>query len=63
MTLDEANELSKDAKGPIYDHYGHFKALCERIAEKNMPGRVLEYQGWSINGTERLYGPCSLLGK
>lgn len=50
MTLDEANELSKDAKGPIYDHYGHFKALCERIAEKNMPGRVLNIRAGQLMG-------------
>jgi 2'-hydroxyisoflavone reductase len=50
MTLDEANELSKDAKDPIYEHYGHFKALCERIAEKNMPGRVLNVRAGQLIG-------------
>ncbi|WP_312473161.1 NAD-dependent epimerase/dehydratase family protein [Neobacillus sp.] len=50
MSLEEANELSKDANGPIYEHYGHFKALCERIAEKNMPGRVLNVRVGQLIG-------------
>jgi 2'-hydroxyisoflavone reductase len=38
MSLEEANELSKN--GVTYEYYGQFKALCEVVAEKNMPGRV-----------------------
>ncbi|WP_066062655.1 NAD-dependent epimerase/dehydratase family protein [Neobacillus soli] len=50
MSLDEANQLSNDANGPIYDYYGHFKALCERIAEKNMPGHVLNVRAGQLIG-------------
>lgn len=50
MTLEEANELTKDVNGPVYEYYGHFKALCERIAEKNLPGRVLNVRAGQLIG-------------
>lgn len=50
MSLEEANELSKDVSGPMYEHYGHFKALCEGIAEKNMPGRVMNVRAGQLIG-------------
>ncbi len=50
MTMEEANQLSMDADGPIYQYYGHFKALCEQIAEKNMPGRVLNIRAGQLIG-------------
>ena len=50
MSIEEANQLSMDADGPIYQYYGHFKALCEQIAEKNMPGRVLNIRAGQLIG-------------
>jgi 2'-hydroxyisoflavone reductase len=50
MTLDEANELAKDVNAPVYENYGHFKALCERIAGKNLPGRVLNVRAGQLIG-------------
>ncbi|MEH7505931.1 NAD-dependent epimerase/dehydratase family protein [Neobacillus drentensis] len=50
ISLEEANKLSMDADGPIYEYYGHFKALCEQIAEKNMPGRVLNVRAGQLIG-------------
>jgi nucleoside-diphosphate-sugar epimerase len=50
ISLEEANKLSMDADGPIYEYYGHFKALCEQIAEKNMPGRVLNVRAGLLIG-------------
>nr|WP_263326692.1 NAD-dependent epimerase/dehydratase family protein [Neobacillus sp. Marseille-Q6967] len=50
MSLDEANELSKNADAPLYEYYGQFKALCEQIAEKNMPGRVLKVRAGQLIG-------------
>jgi 2'-hydroxyisoflavone reductase len=50
MSIEKANLLSKDAKGPLYEYYGHFKALCEQIAEKNMPGRVLNVRAGQLIG-------------
>ncbi|MEH7154847.1 NAD-dependent epimerase/dehydratase family protein [Neobacillus drentensis] len=50
MSMEEANQLSMDADGPIYQYYGHFKALCEQIAEKNMPGRVLNIRAGQLIG-------------
>lgn len=49
MSLEEANELSK--KGNIYEYYGQFKALCEVVAEKNMPGRVANIRAGQLIGT------------
>jgi 2'-hydroxyisoflavone reductase len=48
MSLEEANELSKN--GSYYEYYGQFKALCEVIAEKNMPGRVLNVRAGQLIG-------------
>lgn len=50
MSTEKADELSKDVNGPIYEYYGHFKALCEKIAEKNMPGRVLNVRAGQLIG-------------
>lgn len=50
MSLEEANKLSMDSDGPVYEYYGHFKALCEQIAEKNMPGRVLNLRAGQLIG-------------
>jgi 2'-hydroxyisoflavone reductase len=48
MSLEEANKLSKNSNG--YEYYGQFKALCEEIAEKNMPGRVLNVRAGQLIG-------------
>jgi 2'-hydroxyisoflavone reductase len=48
MSLVKANELSKD--GDIYKYYGQFKALCEVIAEKNMPGCVANIRAGQLIG-------------
>jgi 2'-hydroxyisoflavone reductase len=48
MSLEEANELSKT--GSDYEYYGQFKALCEVIGEKNMPGRVLNVRAGQLIG-------------
>jgi 2'-hydroxyisoflavone reductase len=48
MSLEEAYELSKI--GSDYEYYGQFKALCEVIAEKNMPGRVLNVRAGQLIG-------------
>jgi 2'-hydroxyisoflavone reductase len=48
MSLDEANNLSKNSNG--YEYYGQFKALCEVIAEKNMPGCVLNVRAGQLIG-------------
>ncbi|WP_413299352.1 NAD-dependent epimerase/dehydratase family protein [Bacillus sp. 1P10SD] len=50
ISLEKANELSKDVNGPIYEYYGHFKALCEKIAEANLPGRVLNVRAGQLIG-------------
>jgi 2'-hydroxyisoflavone reductase len=50
MSLEEANKLSMDSDGPVYEYYGHFKAVCEQIAEKNMPGRVLNVRAGQLIG-------------
>lgn len=50
MSLEKANELSKDVNGPMYEYYGHFKALCEQIAEKNMPDRMLNVRAGQLIG-------------
>ncbi|MGG3470508.1 NAD-dependent epimerase/dehydratase family protein [Neobacillus pocheonensis] len=50
MSLEEANVLTKDLNGPVYEHYGHFKALCERIALQNLPGRVLNIRAGQLIG-------------
>ena len=50
MSIEEANKLSMDADGPIYKYYGHFKALCEQIAEKNMAGHVLNIRAGQLIG-------------
>ena len=50
MSIEEANKLSMDSDGPVYEYYGHFKALCEQIAEKNMPGRVLNVRAGQLIG-------------
>lgn len=48
MSLEEANELSKDST--IYEYYGQFKALCEVVAEKAMPGRVANIRAGQLIG-------------
>lgn len=48
MSLEKANELSKD--GNIYEYYGQFKALCEVVSEKNMPGRVVNIRAGQLIG-------------
>ncbi|MDM5326511.1 NAD-dependent epimerase/dehydratase family protein [Neobacillus sp. CF12] len=48
MSLEEANKLSKNSNG--YEYYGQFKALCEVIAEKNLPGRVLNVRAGQLIG-------------
>lgn len=50
MSMEEANKLSQDVNGPLYEYYGQFKALCERIAEQNMPGRVLNIRAGQLFG-------------
>jgi 2'-hydroxyisoflavone reductase len=50
MSLEEANKLSMDSDEPVYEYYGHFKALCEQIAEKNLPGRVLNVRAGQLIG-------------
>ncbi|MGG3560755.1 NAD-dependent epimerase/dehydratase family protein [Neobacillus rhizosphaerae] len=50
MSFEKSIELSKDVNGPIYEYYGHFKALCERIAEMNLPGRVLNVRAGQLIG-------------
>jgi 2'-hydroxyisoflavone reductase len=48
MSLEEANELAKDSN--IYEYYGQFKALCEVVAEKAMPGRVANIRAGQLIG-------------
>lgn len=48
MSLEEANELAKD--GNIYEYYGQFKALCEVVAERSMPGRVVNIRAGQLIG-------------
>ena len=50
MSIEKADEISKDVNGPIYEYYGQFKALCEQIAEMNMPGRVLNIRAGQLIG-------------
>ncbi|MEH7375501.1 MULTISPECIES: NAD-dependent epimerase/dehydratase family protein [Bacillaceae] len=50
MSLEKANKLSMDSDEPVYEYYGHFKALCEQIAEKNLPGRVLNVRAGQLIG-------------
>jgi 2'-hydroxyisoflavone reductase len=50
MTEERAKELTKDSNANPYAYYGEFKALCERIAEKNMPGRVLNVRAGQLIG-------------
>ncbi|MCP8967582.1 SDR family oxidoreductase [Ectobacillus ponti] len=52
MTDEEAEEATKDNAGPIYEHYGALKALCEHEAEKRMPGKVLTVRAGQIVGPE-----------
>ncbi|MEH7010896.1 NAD-dependent epimerase/dehydratase family protein [Neobacillus niacini] len=47
MSLAEANELNN---GNVYEYYGQFKALCEVVAEKNMPGRVVNIRAGQLIG-------------
>lgn len=47
MTEERAKEISNDSS---YEYYGEFKALCERVAEKNMPGRVLNVRAGQLIG-------------
>ncbi|MFB3163304.1 SDR family oxidoreductase [Neobacillus sp. 179-J 1A1 HS] len=48
MSLEKANELAKDSN--IYEYYGQFKALCEVVAEKAMPGRVANIRAGQLIG-------------
>lgn len=48
MSLKEANELSKN--GVNYEYYGQFKALCEVVAENNIPGRVANIRAGQLVG-------------
>jgi 2'-hydroxyisoflavone reductase len=48
MSLEEADDLSK--KAALYEYYGQFKALCEVLAEKNMPGRVVNVRAGQLIG-------------
>lgn len=50
ISLEKANELSKDVNGPIYEYYGHFKALCEKIVEENFPGKFLNVRAGQLIG-------------
>ncbi len=50
ISLEEANEHSKGAGGPLYEYYGQFKALCERIVEDAMPGRALNVRAGQLIG-------------
>lgn len=50
MSIEEADEITKDSTGSYYEHYGAFKVLCEQEAEKNMPGRVLNIRAGQLVG-------------
>ncbi|MEO2076129.1 MAG: NAD-dependent epimerase/dehydratase family protein [Bacillus sp. (in: firmicutes)] len=50
ISLEKANELSKDVNGPIYEYYGHFKALGEKIVEENFPGKFLNVRAGQLIG-------------
>jgi 2'-hydroxyisoflavone reductase len=59
MTNEEVEEITRDTAGPIYTHhYGPLKTLCERAAEKELPGKVLAIRAGQIVGphdyTDRL---------
>ncbi|WP_316571300.1 SDR family oxidoreductase [Neobacillus sp. YIM B06451] len=49
---EKADELSSGATGPLMEYYGEFKALCEREAERNMPGRVLNVRAGLLVGPD-----------
>lgn len=58
MSIDEADELTKDPNGDLLQYYGQFKTLSEQEAERNMPGRVLNIRAGQLVGendyTDRL---------
>ena len=58
MSMEEADELTKDPNGELLQYYGQFKALSEQEAERNMPGRVLNIRAGQLVGehdyTDRL---------
>lgn len=59
MTDEEVEEVTRNASGPIYTHhYGPLKVLCEKVAEEQLPGKVLVVRAGQIVGpfdyTDRL---------
>ncbi|WP_409270217.1 NAD-dependent epimerase/dehydratase family protein [Neobacillus sp. SCS-31] len=52
ISPEKADELSSGATGPLMEYYGEFKALCEREAERNMPGRVLNVRAGLLVGPD-----------
>lgn len=50
MSVQAADELTKDPASPLLQYYGQFKTLCEFEAEKNMPGKVLNIRAGQLVG-------------
>ncbi|WP_028399701.1 NAD-dependent epimerase/dehydratase family protein [Ectobacillus panaciterrae] len=51
MSAEEADEVTKDTAGPVYEYYGPLKALCEQEAQQQMPGKVLNVRAGQIVGS------------
>lgn len=58
MSVQAADELTKDPASLMMQYYGQFKTLCELEAERNMPGKVLKIRAGQLVGandyTDRL---------
>ncbi|MFJ7931247.1 NAD-dependent epimerase/dehydratase family protein [Peribacillus sp. NPDC096448] len=59
LNEDKAEKISRGTAGPIYgEYYGPLKSLSEKVAEKELPGKVLSIRAGQIVGpydyTDRL---------
>lgn len=59
LNEDKAEVITSGTAGPIYgEYYGPLKSLCEKAAEKELPGKVLSTRAGEIVGpydyTDRL---------
>ncbi|WP_124726798.1 SDR family oxidoreductase [Staphylospora marina] len=46
----KVEELEREGYGPYGEHYGAMKALCERLIDREMPGRALHVRSGLIVG-------------
>lgn len=61
LPASQEEEIRQTLSFPQYmEYYGHFKAMSEQAAEKEMPGRTLSIRAGQIVGPY-VYWPSSVL--